>query len=88
MVKCYVSGDGWKSDKIEFVVESIKNRSFFSRFTKTHLLHFMKFMRFKRFNKGDLIFVEKELIVLLDGLVFMKSHTDNVIPPIMQAKYQ
>lgn len=48
----------------------------------------MKFMRFKKFNKGDLLFVENEVMVLLDGLVFMKSHTENVVPPIMQAKYQ
>jgi hypothetical protein len=51
-------------------------------------MHFMQFMRFKRFSKGDLLFVEKEVMILLDGLVFMKSHTENVVPPIMQAKYQ
>lgn len=41
----------------------------------------MKFMRFKQFNKGDILYVEKETMVLLNGLVFMKSHTEDVIPP-------
>ncbi|TNV73380.1 hypothetical protein FGO68_gene4626 [Halteria grandinella] len=88
LTSCYVLNDGWRSDKVELVIEAIKNRSFFQRFSKSHLLHFMKFMRFKKFNKGDLLFVENEVMVLLDGLVFMKSHTENVVPPIMQAKYQ
>lgn len=41
----------------------------------------MRFMRFKKYEKGDILFVEKELMVILDGLVFMKSHSENVVPP-------
>jgi hypothetical protein len=41
----------------------------------------MKYMKFKRFNKGDILFVETETIVLLNGLVYMKNHTEDVIPP-------
>jgi hypothetical protein len=29
LAKWWVKGDGWKSDKIEAVVHSLKNRSFF-----------------------------------------------------------
>lgn len=33
-------------------------------------------MKFKHFKKGEILFVEKEVMVILDGLVFMKSHAD------------
>ncbi len=48
----------------------------------------MKFMKFRKYNKGDILFVEKETIVILDGLVFMKSHSENILPPQIFAKYQ
>ena len=47
----------------------------------------MKLMKVKRYEKGDLLFFENEVLILLDGLVFMKSHTQAVVPPVMQAKY-
>ena len=47
----------------------------------------MKLMKVKRYDKGDLLFFENEVLILLDGLVFMKSHTQAVVPPVMQAKY-
>lgn len=40
LASCYVSGDGWRSDKVELVVEAIKNRSFFQRFSKQHLVSY------------------------------------------------
>ena len=44
-------------------------------------------MKVKKFKKGEILFAEEETMVILDGLVFMKSHVDNVIPPMMLAKY-
>jgi|LauGreDrversion4_2_1035121.scaffolds.fasta_scaffold63817_3 hypothetical protein len=49
-------------------------------------LHFMKLMKVRKYEKGELLFFEGEVLVILDGLVFMKSHTQEVVPPIMQAK--
>lgn len=34
----YVDGDGWKSDKVDKVIDLIKDRSFFRRFSKQHLV--------------------------------------------------
>lgn len=34
----YVEGDGWLSDKVELVISMIKNRHFFRRFSKSHLV--------------------------------------------------
>jgi uncharacterized protein YbaP (TraB family) len=39
-------------------------------------------------NKGDVIFVENEVAVILDGTVHMKSHSDNILPPKILAKYE
>ena len=38
LAKWWVKGDGWKNDKIETVVNSLKSRSFFQRFSTTHLV--------------------------------------------------
>jgi hypothetical protein len=43
-------------------------------------------MKVRRYEKGALLFVESEVMVLLDGQVFLKSHSDNVVPPVVQAK--
>ncbi len=45
-------------------------------------------MSVKKFNKGEILFVENETMVLLDGMVFMKGHTEDVIQPKILAKYQ
>jgi hypothetical protein len=47
----------------------------------------MKFMRCKRFKKDEVIFVESEVQILLDGLVYMKSHTEDVTSPKILAKF-
>lgn len=47
----------------------------------------MKMMKVKKYMPGEILFFEGEVQVILDGLVFMKSHTQDVVPPIMQAKY-
>lgn len=57
----YIQNDGWKTDKIDEIVHSVKDRSFFCRFSKQHIKHFMKFMRCKRFKKDEVIFVESEV---------------------------
>ena len=84
----YVQNDGWKTDRIEEIVHSLKDRSFFCRFSKQHIKHFMKFMRCKRFKKDEVIFVDTEVQILLDGLVYMKSHTEDVTSPKILAKLQ
>ncbi len=43
-------------------------------------------MRCKRYKKDEVIFVGSEVNILLDGLVYMKSHTEEVVPPKMLAK--
>jgi signal-transduction protein with cAMP-binding, CBS, and nucleotidyltransferase domain len=45
-------------------------------------------MKIKKFQKGEILFLETEVMVLLNGQVHMKSHTEEVIPPKMLAKYQ
>lgn len=47
----------------------------------------MKMMKIKKYQPGEILFFEGEVSVILDGLVFMKSHTQDVVPPIMQGKY-
>ena len=87
MIPWYVPNDGWKSDKIELIIKSLKNRSFFGRFSQSHIRHFLKFMGVKKYNKGEILFVETEDMILLDGMVFMKGHSDDVLKPKMLAKY-
>jgi hypothetical protein len=79
LVDCYVPNDGWKSDKIEFVIKALKNRSFFNRFSQSHIRHFLKYMSVRKYKKGEILFVETEIMILLDGMVFMKGHTDDVL---------
>jgi hypothetical protein len=44
-------------------------------------------MKTRKFKKGDILFVESEVMILLDGLVFMKGHTDEILEPKMLAKF-
>ena len=44
-------------------------------------------MKVKKFNKGEILFVETDVMILLDGMVFMKGHTDEVLQPKMLAKF-
>jgi phage repressor protein C with HTH and peptisase S24 domain len=48
----------------------------------------MKEMKMKRYEKGDVIFVETEVAVILDGEVHLKSHADKILPPKLMAKYE
>ncbi len=43
-------------------------------------------MRCKRYKKDEVIFVDSEINILLDGLVYMKNHTEEVVAPKMLAK--
>ena len=88
LIPWYIPNDGWNSDKIELIIRALKNRSFFVRFSQSHIRHFLKFMRVKKYTKGEILFVETEIMVLLDGMVFMKGHSDDVLQPKMLAKYQ
>ena len=43
-------------------------------------------MRCKSYKKDEVIFLDSEVKILLDGLVYMKSHTEEVVAPKMLAK--
>lgn len=86
IVPHYIPNDGWVTDKVEHVIKCLKDRSFFRRFSQSHILHFLKFMKVRKYAKGEILFVETEIMILLDGLVFMKGHTDDVMAPKMLAK--
>lgn len=43
-------------------------------------------MKIKRFETNDMIFVEKDIGVIADGIVHMKSHSENILPPKLMAK--
>lgn len=45
-------------------------------------------MTVKRFNTDDIIFVEDKVAVILEGVVHLKSHSDNILPPKLLAKYE
>ncbi len=45
-------------------------------------------MRCKSYKKDEVIFLDSEVKILLDGLVYMKSHTEEVVAPKMLAKLQ
>lgn len=45
-------------------------------------------MTAKRYNTDEIIFVEDEVAVILEGIVHIKSHSENVLPPKLLAKYQ
>lgn len=44
-------------------------------------------MKIRQFKTDDIIFIEDEICVILDGIVHLKSHAENVIPPKLLAKY-
>ena len=48
----------------------------------------MKYMKCRRYKKDEVLFADNEVMILLDGLVHMKSHADDVVPPKMLAKLQ
>lgn len=45
-------------------------------------------MTVKRYNTDEIIFVEDQVAVILDGVAHMKSHSENVLPPKLLAKYE
>lgn len=44
-------------------------------------------MTVKTYNKDDIIFVENEVAVILEGIVHVKSHAESILPPKLMAKY-
>lgn len=44
-------------------------------------------MTLRQYNKDDIIFVENEVVVILEGIVHLKSHAENILPPKLLAKY-
>jgi hypothetical protein len=49
----------------------------------------MRFMRCRRFERDEVLFVvDGDVMVMLDGLVHMKSHAEEVVPPKMLAKLE
>ena len=47
----------------------------------------MKLMKVRRYNIDDILYVEDEVAVILDGVIHVKSHSQNVLPPKLLAKY-
>ena len=47
----------------------------------------MKHMQVKKFNADEIIFVEDKVAVILEGIVHIKSHSENVLPPKLLAKF-
>ncbi len=47
----------------------------------------MKYMRVKRYNTDEIIYVEEEVAVVLEGIVHLKSHSENILPPKLLAKF-
>ncbi len=43
-------------------------------------------MKVRKYAKGEILFVESEVMILLDGLVFMKGHSEGVTAPQVLAK--
>ena len=40
-------------------------------------------MTIKQYQTNEMIFVEDRVAVILDGIVHVKSHADNVLPPTL-----
>jgi len=70
----YVPGDGWLTDSIEEILRYLLKRPFFLRFNRQQLHQFLRSMRPQTFKTDDLIFVESEVAVILQGVVHIKSH--------------
>jgi hypothetical protein len=47
----------------------------------------MKFMSVRRYNTDEVIYVEDQVAVILDGIVHMKSHSEHILPPKLLAKF-
>ena len=45
-------------------------------------------MKVKKYKPDDVIYVEDEIAVILEGIVLLKSHGDQVLPPKLLAKYE
>lgn len=48
----------------------------------------MRHMTVKRFKTDDIIFVEDKVAMILEGVVHIKSHSENILPPKLLAKYE
>ncbi|CDW75604.1 tpr repeat protein [Stylonychia lemnae] len=84
----FVDGDGWKTDKVDLVVTKIKDRSFFKRFNRLQIKSFLKHMSVKKYKTDEIIFIEDAVAVILEGVVHLKSHSENILPPKLLAKFE
>jgi len=44
-------------------------------------------MSVKRFKTDEIVFIEDSVAVILEGVVHVKSHSENILPPKLLAKY-
>ena len=47
----------------------------------------MKYMTVKWYNTDEIIYVEEDVVIVLGGIIHMKSHAENVLPPKLMGKY-
>lgn len=47
----------------------------------------MRYISVRRYNTDDIIYVEEDVAVILEGIVHLKSHAENVLPPKLLGKY-
>lgn len=47
----------------------------------------MKCVTLKHYKTDDIIYVEDQVAVILEGVVHLKSHASNVLPPKLLTKY-
>lgn len=45
-------------------------------------------MKIKQFQPNEIVFVDEEVGVILEGTVHLKSHSEKIIPPKLIAKFQ
>ena len=88
LFKYYEPEEGWETDKTQHIVYTMQNLKFFKRFNKAQIEQMLAHIRIERIKINELIFVnEKEVGVLVEGDVAVRSHEKSLSMPRIIAKY-
>ena len=71
----------WPEEKREEIIQYLKTRSFFHRFSVKQLKEILPYMRLKKYKTNDVLFTEEiNVYVVIAGDVIMKKFENNTFP--------
>ncbi len=86
--KYYEWKEGWHHDKIPDVIKDLQRIRFFNRFDSDTLYQMMRKTDLRVINANKLLFLDDDKSgIVLNGQLYLFSHSKDVATPILQAIY-